>query len=622
MPVTLPEFDYRQFLKTAPTTPGVYKMMDGNGEPLYVGKAKNLKNRLSSYFRGSVGVKTEALVARICHIELLLAETEVEALLLEQNLIKQFRPPYNVLLRDDKSYPFIYLSRNDKDPAHKPRLDIHRGAKRHKGDYFGPYPSSGAVKETLNILQKIFKVRQCHDSYFNNRSRPCLQYQIKRCKAPCVDGLVSDKEYAADVMHSRLFLEGKSQELIYQLLADMESASSKLEFEQAAQLRDQIEQLREVQKTQSVWAGQGNCDVIAQVIEDGACCHLVMIVRDGRVLDSKHFIHDIRTDEKPAQYLLDFLAPFYIRNADKRDWPDEVLLPFRLDDTQVMADAIYQLTTRRVVFKNLTRGERRKWQEMAERNARNALNAHLANSQTVLNRYRSLEQLLNWPQPIQRMECFDISHSMGEKTVASCVVFNREGPASQHYRRYNIEGITPGDDYAAMAKALQKRYGRQQDSKDQAAGWPDLVWIDGGKGQLSAAVEAMSQLELDTMPVLIGIAKGPTRKAGLESLLLTTGEEIDASDHPGALHLIQHIRDEAHRFAITGHRQRRDKSRKRSALEDIPGVGAKRRTALIRFFGSARGVAEASMEEISRVEGISRKLAIQIYEGLHSDTQG
>ena len=598
-------------------------MMDDQGEPLYVGKAKNLKNRLSSYFRGRVGVKTEALVARIRQIDLLLAETEVEALLLEQNLIKQFRPPYNILLRDDKSYPFIYLSSDSKDLHHKPRLDIHRGAKRKPGDYFGPYPSSGAVKETLHILQKIFKVRQCEDSYYKNRSRPCLQYQIKRCKAPCVD-LVSDEEYTADVMHSRLFLEGKSQELIYLLLNQMEAASERLEFEQAAQLRDQIEQLREVQKTQSVWAGQGNCDVIAQVIEEGACCHLVMIVRDGRVLDSKHFIHDIQTNEDPAQHLSDFLAPFYIRNASKRDWPDEILLPLKTGDTQVLVDAIYQLASQRIVFKHLTRGERRKWQEMAERNARNALSAHLAHSQTLLKRFQSLEQLINRTEPVKRMECFDISHTMGEKTVASCVVFGRSGPASQHYRRYNIEGITPGDDYAAMTQALIKRYEKHAGAEAgaHAGELPDLVLIDGGKGQLSAAVAAMEQIQLSSPPLLVGVAKGPTRKAGLESLLLTTGEEIDASGQPGALHLIQHIRDEAHRFAITGHRQRRDKARRRSKLEDIPGVGPKRRTTLIRFFGSAKGVAEASIEEISRVEGISRKLAQQIYEGLHSGEQG
>ena len=600
-------FDHKAFLETVSHRPGVYEMLDRGGKTLYIGKAKNLKNRLSSYFRASgLSSKTLALVGKIADIQLTVTQSETEALLLEQNLIKDRKPPYNILLRDDKSYPFIYISADTDFP----RMDSCRGRKRFKGQFFGPYPSSHAVRESLQLLQKIFKIRQCTDTYFSNRTRPCLQYQINRCKAPCV-GLVSEDEYQQDLNDTRQFLEGKSQQLIRSLIARMEVAAEALDFEQAAAIRDQINHLRAVQEQQSVTKAAGDVDVIGFSQVAGNTCFDVLFVRLGRVLGHKYYFPQFKLEAEPADYLADFMAQFYVRLVNSRDLPSEIIVPFELSDCVTMEDAIHAVSDKKIRIKHNIRGERQDWLRLANQNAQQNLNSHLASKRHLLQRYAQLQSLLSI-KTIVRMECFDISHTMGEATVASCVVFDAQGPANSEYRRYNITGIEPGDDYAAMAVALDKRYRKLADAGEGAR--PDLIIIDGGKGQLGRATEVINELGLG-IP-LLGVAKGVTRKPGLETLLYQD-HELDPSGAEAALLLIQQIRDEAHRFAITGHRQRREKARKRSALEDIPGIGSKRRSALLKFFGGRAGVSNATVEELKKVQGISLALAQQIYDHLH-----
>ncbi len=609
MDAIVDKFDHASFLKTLTTRPGVYQMYGAEGKLLYVGKAKNLRNRVSSYFRASgLAAKTMALVARIQDIEVTVTSTEVDALLLEHNLIKQQQPPYNILLRDDKSYPYIFLSSEDKYP----RLTLHRGAKRKKGSYFGPYPSAAAVRESLHFMQKVFKVRQCEDSYFRNRSRPCLQHQIDRCTAPCVNA-VSDEEYAVQVESTSLFLRGKSQELMVRLADDMEKSATELQYEKAAIFRDQISQLQHVQASQGVEGVSGDLDIAAAVVHGGRACVQVLFVREARVLGSKTYYPPLKLDESPAEVLSAFLPQYYLSGV--RTIPGEVIVNQTPADMETLAEAFTVQAGKKVRLRHRVRDARARWLQMAQQTAETNLKAHLEGRKTALARLQALQDTLKLPELPQRMECFDISHSSGEATVASCVVFDQNGPKKSDYRKFNIEGITGGDDYAAMQQALERRYRRLKAGEGAI---PDILFIDGGKGQVSQAMSVLQELQITGVEV-IGVAKGTTRKAGFETLISgETGAETQLRGDSAALHLIQHIRDEAHRFAITGHRARRDKKRKTSLLEGIPGVGAKRRRELLRHFGSAQGVGNANVEELRKITGISATLAQQIYDHLHS----
>ncbi|KZY36625.1 excinuclease ABC subunit C [Oleiphilus sp. HI0085] len=590
-------------------------MYGSDGSILYVGKAKHLKKRVSSYFaRQGLSLKTQSLVSKIAKIEVTLTRSETEALILEQNQIKTLKPPYNILLRDDKSYPYIYLA-SDKE---YPSLSMKRARSKGKvGRYFGPFPSSGSVKESLNMLEKIFKVRQCHDSYYNNRSRPCLQYQIKRCKAPCV-GLVSHEEYLEDVKSVEMFLQGKSPELIRRLISQMEQASIELKFEEAAEIRDQIEHLRHVQESQSAEGGTQSLDVVVLVAKGGSVVASMLYVRNGRILGHKNYFPKLSLEMSNNEMLSSFVEQYYIGQNESRDIPGEIVLNESLSNQALITEAIEQVVGKKVKISTKVKQLKAQWLKLASTNAENALQTHLANKENMFHKFDALAELLQLEDRPKRMECFDISHSSGEKTVGSCVVFNEAGPMKSDYRTYNIEGITGGDDYAAMRQTLERRYKALKDNPDKR---PDLILIDGGKGQLNLALEVFDRLNLSDLNV-IGVAKGVTRKPGFETLLIPEKaghlKTIDcASDNPG-LHLIQQIRDEAHRFAITGHRNRRDKARRQSTLENIEGVGAKRRKALLQYFGSVSNIKKASTEEIAKVSGISTSLAEHIYLTLHS----
>ncbi|AVF56068.1 excinuclease ABC subunit UvrC [Pseudomonas fulva] len=603
-------FDASAFLATCSGRPGVYRMFDADARLLYVGKAKNLKKRLASYFRKSgLAPKTAALVSRIAQVETTITANETEALLLEQNLIKEWRPPYNILLRDDKSYPYVFLS-----DGQFPRLGIHRGAKKAKGRYFGPYPSAGAIRESLSVLQKTFLVRQCEDSYYANRTRPCLQYQIKRCKGPCT-GLVSAEEYAEDVRHSVMFLEGRSQQLGNELNAEMEKAAMDLNFEKAAELRDQIGLLRRVQDQQYIEGGSGEVDVIAAFVNPGGACVHMISVRGGRVLGSKNFFPQVGIEEDVSEVMAAFVSQYYVGNPE-RELPGELIVNVVHEDFEAITEALNALRGRELTISHRVRGTRARWQQLAVTNAEQALNARLANRQHMAARFDALAQVLDLDEVPQRLECYDISHSSGEATVASCVVFGPEGPIKSDYRRFNIEGVTAGDDYAAMHQALTRRYGRIRDGEGKL---PDVLLVDGGKGQLNMARDVMQELGFSEL-TLLGVAKGVTRKAGFETLYLNdVHNEFTLKGDSPALHLIQQIRDEAHRFAITGHRARRGKARRVSSLEDVAGVGPKRRRDLLKHFGGLQELNRASVDEIAKAPGISKKLAESIYASLHSE---
>lgn len=603
-------FDPSAFLATCSGRPGVYRMFDVQARLLYVGKAKNLKKRLASYFRKTgQAPKTSALVARIAQIETTITGNETEALLLEQTLIKEWRPPYNILLRDDKSYPYVFLS-----DGTFPRLGIHRGPKRAKGRYFGPYPSAGAIRESLSLLQKTFLVRQCEDSYFSNRTRPCLQYQIKRCKGPCVD-LVEPAEYAEDVRHSVMFLEGRSQQLGNELNNEMEQAAMSLDFEKAAALRDQIGLLRRVQDQQYMEGGTGDIDVVAAFVNPGGACVHLISVRGGRVLGSKNFFPQVGIEEEVAEVMAAFLAQYYLGNAE-RELPGELIVNVVHEDFAAITEALESLRGREVAISHRVRGTRARWQQLAVTNAEQALAARLANRQHMASRFDALAEVLGLEDVPQRLECYDISHSSGEATVASCVVFGPEGPIKSDYRRFNIEGVTAGDDYAAMHQALTRRFSRIKDGEGKL---PDVLLVDGGKGQLNMARDVLQELAVPDL-ILIGVAKGVTRKAGFETLYLNeVSNEFTLKGDSAALHLIQQIRDEAHRFAITGHRARRGKARRTSSLEDVAGVGPKRRRELLKHFGGLQELNRASIDEIAKAPGISKKLAESIYASLHSE---
>jgi excinuclease ABC subunit C len=604
-------FDAVTFLKSLTSRPGVYQMLGEDGAVLYVGKAKNLHKRVSSYFRKSgLAPKTHALVKRIVNVEVTVTETELEALLLEQNLIKEYKPPFNILLRDDKSYPYIFLSSNDEFP----RLSFHRGAKRRKGEYFGPFPGVQAVRESMSFLQKTFRVRQCQDSFFKNRSRPCLQYQIKRCNAPCV-GLIEKDEYQRDVRHTQMFLTGENPSLMKELEQAMDKASSELAFEDAATYRDQIAAMRQVQAQQVIESGNGNIDVLGFAMEGSDACIHVLYIRHGRILGSRSFYPRSPLALTGSELLSEFIPQHYLKTNLASEIHKEIAIGASLEEQTVLEQALQTAAERKVAINAVSRGTRRKWIELATRTAEQNLTSKLAAASNIYQRYVKLQSTLGLDALPERLECFDISHSSGEATVASCVVFNQEGPLKSDYRRFNIENITPGDDYAAMEQALRRRYKRLQDGEGSL---PDILFIDGGKGQLRIAEDVLGELGVVGV-TLVGIAKGSSRKPGLETLLLTTDNgEREILPEPSGLLLIQQIRDEAHRFAITGHRQRRDKKRHTSRLEGISGVGPKRRRELLRFFGGVAAVEKASVADLMRVPSINRKVAETIYSTLHN----
>ena len=579
--------------------PGVYRMLGKDGELLYVGKAKNLKNRVSSYFIKTIEhPKTQALVARIYDIETLVVRSETEALLLEQNLIKLHRPPYNIMLRDDKSYVYIFVSADQPYP----RIASGRGKGKHQvGKFFGPYPSAYNARDTLVVLQKLFNVRQCENSYFAQRQRPCLQYQIKRCSAPCV-GLISPEEYKEDVNNSIRFLQGDSKELNQQLISKMEAAAEALEFEKAVFYRDRMALLRDVQAQQAIYKLKGEADIIAIAHQAGVTCVQIMHVRNGKMLGGKSYFPDMLGDDL-GQMLADFIANFYFQVAD--EIPAELIVNVDVADCKELEQALQQHFDKKVQIKHKVRETRAEWQELAQMNVQHAIKGKLANHFELNERFYQLEQVVG--RPIDRIECFDISHTMGEDTVASCVVFDSGGIRKRDYRQFSIQDIQAGDDYAAMRQALTRRY--------KKAMLPDLLLIDGGKGQLNMAMEVMQELGLDAF--MIGVSKGEGRKPGLETLHFTDGNKIQLPEDHKALHLIQQVRDEAHRFAITKHRAKRDKKRGSSVLEVIPGLGPKRRRDLLTHFGGIQGVLKASEKELTLVPGLGEVMARTIYKVLH-----
>ena len=605
---TIPAFDPESFLANLTQKPGVYRMLGADGEVLYVGKARNLKSRVTSYFRASgLATKTMALVERIHQIEITVTRSETEALLLEQSLIKQERPPYNVTLRDDKSYPYIHLT----DHADFPRLTFHRGSKSRKGRYFGPFPSASAVRDSLNILQKLFQIRPCEDSYFKNRSRPCLQHQIGRCSAPCVAN-VSVEDYQDDVRLAVLFLEGRSATVLEAFKAKMQTAAENLAFERAAKYRDQITQLRRIQEQQYVHGEGGDVDVFALEHDGAVACIQALFVRDGRLLGQRTWFPKNELGLEAPAFLEAFLSQYYL-GGQLREIPKAVVSALPIEGAGVLRDALSERSGRRVEVLHQVRAQRARWVQMAQENARISVTAYLADKRNVYARFVALQEALQLEDVPERLECFDISHTMGEATVASCVVFDREGPLKSDYRRFNIEGVTPGDDYGAMEQALRRRYARL---KSGEAPLPDVLITDGGPAQLEKARQVLQELQVEDV-VVLGIAKGTTRKPGLERYFNDAGEEIPIPQQGSAAHLLQHIRDEAHRFAITGHRNRRQKARRKSELDDIPGVGPKRRRELLSHFGGLPALRGASVDELTKVPGISRKLASEIYESLH-----
>ncbi len=613
-------FDPVHFLKNVTSKPGVYRMVDAKDVVIYVGKAKNLKKRLSSYFRATgLAPKTRVMVSHIHHVDVTVTHTEGEALLLESNLIKELRPRYNVLMRDDKSYPYIFISNQDRYP----RIALHRGARKKKGLYLGPYPNAGAVRESINLLQKMFMIRQCEDTTFNNRSRPCLQYQIKRCTAPCVE-YISEQAYRKDINHTVLFLEGKSELIINELVSDMEVAAAKQNFEKAAIYRDQIVNLRKISERQNVSADHGDIDVVACSSEGGQACVQIFYIRKGLNLGNRSFYPSLPDEMDSASILSAFIPQLYL----KRDAPGEIILSETLKDANLIEQVLSEQTGHKVKLSSQVRGQRARWLEMAQNNADIGLKTRLISRTGLMQRFEALQEVLQLDELPVRLECFDISHTMGESTVASCVVFTPEGAFKTDYRRYNIKGITGGDDYAAMKQALQRRYrpsgvnekkSANDSRKDKAERkLPDILFIDGGKGQLRQAIEVFAELDIDSV-LLIGVAKGEGRKAGLEKLVFSDGRpDLYLTIESAALNLILQVRDEAHRFAISGHRAQRAKKRRVSPLEEIEGLGPKRRQTLLKHFGGIQGITTAGIEDLSQINGISARLAKLIYEHFHT----
>ena len=602
-----PAFDPRPILKRLGHRPGVYRMLGADGEILYVGKSRDLKKRVSSYFRGTPRPgKTGFLVSQVRDIEVTVTRSEAEALVLENTLIKAHKPRFNVLLKDDKSFPYIRL-----DTSHAyPRLSFYRGARRVPGRLFGPYPNVPAVRATLRDLQRLFRIRPCEDSYFAHRSRPCLQYQIERCSGPCV-GLISEQDYARDLDHAIRFLEGRGHEIKADLRRRMEAAAERLAFEEAARYRDQIGRLAAIQESAvGGEAGALEADALAVHEQGGLFCVAAMFIRGGRILGSRSWFPRVAPGTDTEEVLGAFVAQHYIGSSP----PAEILTALPLEDEALLSKALSEQAGRQVAVRHRVRAPRARWLEMAAENARQALELRIAGTAGFSAQFASLGEALGLETPPQRIECFDISHTGGEATVASCVVFGVEGPIKSDYRRFNISGVAAGDDYAAMRQALQRRYARV---KRGEAPIPDLLLVDGGTGQLAEAQSVLNELQLDGVE-LVAVAKGPTRRPGLERLFLAgQPEALILPRDSGALRLVQQVRDEAHRFAIAGHRQRRARVRRVSPLEDIAGLGPKRRRQLLSELGGMQGVVAAGVEDLARVQGISRDLAQRIYDALH-----
>jgi excinuclease ABC subunit C len=613
-------FDGKAFVARLNTAPGVYRMYAADGSLLYVGKAGALKRRVASYFANTPKTaRIQAMVAQIARMEVTVTRTEAEALLLENQLIKSLAPRYNVSLRDDKSYPYVLLTQEAW-----PRLAFHRGPRAAAGRYFGPYASAGAVRETMDLMHKLFRLRSCEDSVFRNRSRPCLQYQIGRCSAPCV-ALVEAGDYAESVRRASLFLEGRSDELGEELAAAMEAASAKLEFEEAARLRDLLATLRGLQARQYVDGHAANLDVLACAMQGSAACVLLLAFRDGRNLGTRAFYPRTNGEDAADEVLAAFVSQYYAEQPP----PSEIVLDRAIPDAGLIELALAEAAGRKVALKSSVRGDRAGYLDLARRNAQLALATELASRGAQQARSEALRALLGLEEVPARIECFDISHTLGEATVASCVVFDPAGPVRNQYRRYNITGIEPGDDYAAMRQAIERRFRRALEAEAdpaQAPGapqplsrnaiLPDVLLIDGGAGQLAQAREALAELGVEGV-LLVGVSKGEQRRAGDETLVLADGRELRPGAASPALQFIQQVRDEAHRFAITGHRGKRQKARTSSRLEDIAGIGPRRRAALLRHFGGLAGLKAAGEEEIARVEGINAALAARIYATLH-----
>lgn len=601
------EFDSKSFLATLTSQPGVYRMLDAGGKVLYVGKARNLKKRVASYFAAKPqSAKTMAMVAQVANVEVTATGSEIEALLLECNLIKRHRPRYNVMLRDDKSFPYIHLSQHTY-----PRLSFYRGSRRLAGRFFGPYPNAGAVRESLQVVQKLFRIRPCEDTYFANRTRPCLQFQIRRCSAPCV-GEITPEAYAQDVADAMKVLEGRDQDLVDDLAGRMEAAAGKLEFERAARLRDRIQAVKGIQAAQSMNArGGGDLDIVAYAEAAGQYCVVIVFVRGGRNLGSTSFFPKAGLAER-EELLASFVAQYYLSH----DAPEEIVLDTAIEDSELIAASLTQRAGHEVQLRSSVRGQRARWLEMARNNAQLSLRMRQISEADYSAQLQSLADALDLPQPPQRMECFDISHTMGEATVASCVVFGSEGPLKSDYRRFNIEGLAPGDDYGALRQAITRRYAR---IKRGEVALPDVLFIDGGENQLAVAVEVLKELDIEGVN-LMGVAKGADRRPGQERLFKPGDDTaIVLPADSTALHVVQRIRDEAHRFAITGHRQRRAKARQQSVLETIHGLGPRKRRELLRQFGGMQGLLRAGIEDLQQVKGISPALAEQVFATLHPE---
>ena len=601
------EFEPKSFLRSLTHRPGVYQMLNAKHKVIYVGKALDLRKRVSSYFqRTHADAKTASMMEGMARVEVTVTNTEAEALILEYNLIKRHKPRFNVILRDDKSYPYIYVSTTHPFP----RLQFHRGARKGKGRYFGPYPSTSAVRKTLNELQKLFLIRQCQDSYFNHRTRPCLQYQIKRCTAPCV-GYIDQATYAEDISAAILFLEGRNRGVIDAMVERMERASDAKKYEQAARFRDQIARLKKIEAEQIVTRmAAKDLDIISVASESAVHCVTIIFIRNGKILGSRNYFPRLRVAATRQQILSGFLPQYYLG----KDAPSEIIVESDLDDRELLAVTLTKRTGHKVSIRYSVRGDRLRWLQLARTNADQGLKLQISSNATIRRQFNALAELLQLESPPARLECFDVSHTSGEATVASCVVFNQAGPLKSDYRRFNLSPDAAGDDYAGMAEALRRRYARIRKGE---VPMPDVLFVDGGKGQLAAALTVLDELELGWLQV-IAVAKGRSRRPGMEQLFLAgqSTPTILPAESP-ALHLIQQIRDEAHRFAITGHRQRRAKARRTSRLEEIAGLGPKRRRELLRQFGGLQGVRGAGVDDLVKVRGISRALAVRIYDDLH-----
>lgn len=596
-------FDGKAFVKDLTTAPGVYRMYAADDSVLYVGKALSLKKRVASYFLSNVpSTRIALMIKQISRMEITVTRTESEALILENQLIKSLRPRYNVLLRDDKSYPYILITDETW-----PRLAFHRGPRAVPGRYFGPYPSASAVTSTLDLMQKIFKLRNCEDSVFRNRSRPCLQHQIGRCTAPCV-GLITPRDYDADTKRAVLFLDGRSGEVVDDLTRSMEAASASLQFELAAYLRDQVTGIRRIQAKQYIEGEQADMDILACAMDQGTACVLLLSFRSGMNLGTRSFFPKTNGVDNAGEILDAFVSQYYFEQRP----PREIILSHVIEDADLLEKVLSSQAGRKVEIKTSVRADRARYLEMAVSNAVLALSTEITSNVAQRKRLEALQEMLAMDHLPQRMECFDISHTQGEATVASCVVFNQEGALRSQYRRFNIDGITPGDDYAAMHQALSRRFKRAVEEGVM----PDILFIDGGEGQLSQARDVLKELGVGQV-LLVGVAKGVERRAGDEQIILPDGRVLRPGAHSPALQWIQQIRDEAHRFAITGHRGRRQKKRDVSKLEDIPGIGPRRRSALLKHFGGLTALREAGCEEIARVAGVNEALAARIYASLH-----